>query len=313
MNDRAPASTRELLDFATEIAWEAGRLIMRHFQVGVGVTTKPDRTPVTEADIAGERLLRKRIEARFPGHRILGEEDGESGSDPNHRWILDPIDGTTSFIHGVPLFGMLIGLEIGDEAVVGVCNIAGLGEMVTGARGEGAFWNGRPARVSSVTEIGNALATTTDPATIGPIWDAVGAKGAVRRTWGDAFGHALVCTGRSEIGLDPEMKAWDSSPFLPILEEAGRPFHRLGREPHDPRPERAEHQRRPPRRSAGPPGGSPREVEGTAGLQAGFARPGGRSARRYSGTGVSLPPRLGRCGDPEHRLGHRRSWIIGGL
>ena len=153
MNDRAPASTRELLDFATEIAWEAGRLIMRHFQVGVGVTTKPDRTPVTEADIAGERLLRKRIEARFPGHRILGEEDGESGSDPTHRWILDPIDGTTSFIHGVPLFGMLIGLEIAGEAVVGVCNIAGLGEMVTGARGEGAFWNGRPARVSSVTEI----------------------------------------------------------------------------------------------------------------------------------------------------------------
>ena len=224
MNEKAPASTRELLDFATEIAWEAGRLIMSHFQVGVGVSTKPDRTPVTEADIAGERLLRKRIEAKFPGHRILGEEDGESGADPAHRWILDPIDGTTSFIHGVPLFGMLIGLEINDEAVVGVCNIAGLGEMVTGAVGEGAFWNGRPARVSNVTEIGNALATTTDPATIGPIWDAVGAKGAVRRTWGDAFGHALVCTGRSEIGLDPEMKAWDSSPFLPILEEAGGRF-----------------------------------------------------------------------------------------
>jgi len=183
MNEKAPASTRELLEFATEIGWEAGRLIMSHFQVGVGVSTKPDRTPVTEADIAGERLLRKRIEAKFPGHRILGEEDGESGSDPAHRWILDPIDGTTSFIHGVPLFGMLIGLEINGEAVVGVCNIAGLGEMVTGARGEGAFWNGRPARVSKVTEIENALATTTDPATIGPIWDAVGARGAVRRTW----------------------------------------------------------------------------------------------------------------------------------
>ena len=101
MNDKAPASTRELLEFATEIGWEAGRLIMSHFQVGVGVSTKPDRTPVTEADIAGERLLRKRIEAKFPRHRILGEEDGESGSDPAHRWILDPIDGTTSFIHGV--------------------------------------------------------------------------------------------------------------------------------------------------------------------------------------------------------------------
>ncbi len=224
MTKKAPASTRELLDFATEIAWEAGQLVIRHFQVGVGVTTKPDRTPVTEADIAAERLLRKRIQARFPGHRVLGEEDGESGSDPSHRWILDPIDGTTSFVHGVPLFGVLIGLEVGNEAVVGVCNLAGLGEMVNGAKGEGAFLNGRPARVSGVTRIEHALATTTDPATIGPIWERVGQAGAVRRGWGDAFGHALVCTGRSEIALDPEMKAWDSSPFLPILEEAGGRF-----------------------------------------------------------------------------------------
>ena len=102
MNDKARASTRELLDFATEIGWEAGRLIMRHFQVGVGVTTKPDRTPVTEADIAGERLLRKRIEAKFPGHRILGEEDGESGSDPTHRWILDPSTARPRSFTGCP-------------------------------------------------------------------------------------------------------------------------------------------------------------------------------------------------------------------
>ena len=224
MKRAGPASRRELLDFATEIAWEAGRLVMRHFQVGVGVSRKPDRTPVTEADVAAERLLRKRIGAKFPGHRVLGEEDGESGSDPAHRWILDPIDGTMSFVHGTPLFGVLIGLEVGDEPMVGVCNLAGLGEMVTGARGEGAFWNGRPARVSRVRSIEDALATTTDPATIGPIWEALGAKGAVRRTWGDAFGHALVATGRSEIALDPEMKAWDSSPFLPILEEAGGRF-----------------------------------------------------------------------------------------
>lgn len=224
MTQSIPASTRELLAFATEIGWEAGRLVLRHFQVGVGVQTKPDRTPVTEADIAAERLLRKRIKAKFPGHRVLGEEDGESGSDPDHLWILDPIDGTTSFVHGVPLFGVLIGLEIAGEPLVGVCNLAGVGEMVTGAKGEGAFLNGRPARVSKVTRIEDALATTTDPATIGPIWARVGQAGAVRRGWGDAYGHALVCTGRSEIALDPEMKAWDSSPFLPILEEAGGRF-----------------------------------------------------------------------------------------
>ncbi len=224
MTAARPPSNRQLLDFATEIAAEAGRLVIRYFQAGVSVRQKPDRTPVTEADTAAERLLRRRIGARFPGHRILGEEDGESGSDPAHRWILDPIDGTASFVRGVPLFGVLIGLEIHDEPVVGVCHLAGLGEMITGARGEGAFWNGRPARVSQGTGIANALATTTDPATIGPIWDALGLKGAVRRTWGDAFGHALVATGRSEIALDPEMEMWDSAPFLPILEEAGGRF-----------------------------------------------------------------------------------------
>lgn len=224
MNYPAPASTRELLDFATEIAWEAGRLVVGRFQVGTSFREKRDRTPVTEADIAAERLLRKRIGARFPGHRVLGEEDGESGSDPTHRWILDPIDGTTSFIHGVPLFGVLVGLEIAGEPVVGVSNLAGLGEMVAGARGVGAFRNGRRAHVSQGRSLEGALATTTDPATIGPIWEAIGAKGAVRRTWGDAFGHALVATGRAEIALDPEMKAWDSSPFLPILEEAGGRF-----------------------------------------------------------------------------------------
>lgn len=219
-----PATPRELLEFATEIAWEAGRVVMRHFQVGARVREKPDRTPVTEADLAAERMLRERIEAKFPRHRILGEEHGESGSDPTHRWILDPIDGTASFIHGVPLFGVLIGLEVSDEVVVGVSNLAGLGEMVAAARGVGAFWNGRPARVSEVGHLPDALATTTDPATIGPVWDRLGARGATRRTWGDAFGHCLVATGRSEIALDPEMKPWDSSPFLPILEEAGGRF-----------------------------------------------------------------------------------------
>ncbi len=218
------ASTRELLDFAIGIGWEAGREVLGRFQVGVGVSTKPDRTPVTEADLAAERLLRKRIGERFPRHRVLGEEEGETGSDPAHRWILDPIDGTTSFVHGVPLFGVLIGLEIAGEAVVGVANLSGLGELVAGARGEGATWNGRPARVSRVSGLRDALATTTDPATIGPVWEALGERGAVRRTWGDAFGHVLVATGRSEIALDPEMKAWDSSPFLPILEEAGGRF-----------------------------------------------------------------------------------------
>jgi len=122
-------STREYLDFATDIAFRAGRQALSHFQTGVEADRKADLSPITIADRGGEELLRRLIRERFPDHAVVGEEMGVSG-DSRHRWILDPIDGTRSFVRGVPLFGVLVALEIEGEPVVGVCYLPALDEMV---------------------------------------------------------------------------------------------------------------------------------------------------------------------------------------
>lgn len=222
-------SLQELLDFATEAAWEAGQLTLAHFQTAVGVDWKADRSPVTVSDRGAERLLRALIGRRFPDHAVVGEEMGGDDRDSTHRWILDPIDGTQSFIRGVPLYGVLIGLEIAGEAVVGVSCFPALREMVVAAKGLGCRWNGRPARVSPVARLAEALVSLTDPG----MRDARGFDGVferlaratrVQRGWGDCYGHCLVATGRAEVMLDPIMNVWDCAALKPILEEAGGTF-----------------------------------------------------------------------------------------
>jgi myo-inositol-1(or 4)-monophosphatase len=220
-------TTREYLDFATEIAFRAGRQALSYFQTGVEADRKEDLSPVTIADRAGEELLRRLIHERFPGHAVMGEEMGASG-DSRHRWILDPIDGTRSFVRGVPLFGVLVALEIEGEAVVGVCYLPALDEMVAAGRGEGCRWNGRPARVSSVSSLENALVSLTEPATLSDMhpgfWERLKKKAGAIRGYSDCYGHVLVATGRAEVMLDPVMNVWDNAAFLPILEEAGGTF-----------------------------------------------------------------------------------------
>jgi len=216
------------LDFAMDAAWQAGRLVLGYFQREVAVESKADESPVTAADREGERLLRHLIERRFPGHAIVGEELGESTRDSTHRWILDPIDGTQSFVRGVPLFGVLVGLEIEGEMAVGVAHFPALGEMVAAARGEGCRWNGRPARVTGTPRLADALLLCTDTGEMrgrapGP-WSRL--EGAVRlqRGWSDCYGYALVATGRADLMLDPVMKPWDCAALVPILKEAGGTF-----------------------------------------------------------------------------------------
>jgi myo-inositol-1(or 4)-monophosphatase len=220
-------TTREYLDFATEIAFRAGRQALSYFQTGVEADRKEDLSPVTIADRAGEELLRRLIHERFPGHAVMGEEMGASG-DSRHRWILDPIDGTRSFVRGVPLFGVLVALEIEGEAVVGVCYLPALDEMVAAGRGEGCRWNGRPARVSSVSSLENALVSLTEPATLSDMhpgfWERLKKRAGAIRGYSDCYGHVLVATGRAEVMLDPVMNVWDNAAFLPILEEAGGTF-----------------------------------------------------------------------------------------
>ncbi len=219
-----------LLAFAHQIAWQAGKITLRHFQSDLAVDRKADESPVTVADREAEAYLRAAIAARYPGHAVLGEEEGLSGdSGAAHQWILDPIDGTKTFIRGVPLYGVMVGLVREGEPALGVVNMPALGEIVYAARGAGCWLNGRPCRVSTASTLRESLAV----ATIAHGYEAYGKGEAFRRilgaaglfrTWGDCYGHLLVAMGRAEVALDPIMNLWDAAALLPILQEAGGSF-----------------------------------------------------------------------------------------
>src|SRR6202158_5579799 len=220
---------KTLLDFAVDMAREAGAITYRYFQGSFAAERKADNSFVTIADREAETYLRARIEAAFPEDSILGEEEGDKSGASDRRWILDPVDGTYSFVHGVPLYGVLIGLEIEDEPILGAVNLPALGEMVYAARGLGCFWNGAPAHVSTTASLDQALLLSTDFGIcerygFGPATESLQRQAHARRTWGDAYGHVLVATGRADIMLDPIMNVWDCAPLLPILEEAGGTF-----------------------------------------------------------------------------------------
>jgi histidinol-phosphatase len=218
-----------LLDFAQELAWQAGKVTLAYFGTGVVPELKVDQTPVTVADRQAEERLRAMIEARFPDHGILGEEYGETKPGARYRWILDPIDGTKSFVQGVPLYGVLIGLEGDGEPIVGVCYLPALDEMTAAARGEGCLHNGRRARVSTVAQLQDAVLLSSDAESFeqygrSAAYNELRAQAKFTRTWGDCYGHILVATGRAEIMLDPIMAIWDCAALLPIMQESGGTF-----------------------------------------------------------------------------------------
>lgn len=222
---------RDYLDFAAQTAYEAGRLTLGYFRTdALRTELKPDDTPVTVADREAEKLIRARIGARYPGHAVVGEEFGvEGGEESSHRWILDPIDGTKAFVRGVPLYGVLIGLEIEGRCEVGAAYFPALDEMIYAATGEGCFCDGRRCSVTSTGTLGGGILSFTDASS----FEEHGREDAFRRLraaaggsrgWSDAYGHALVATGRVELMLDPVMNPWDCAPFPPILREAGGYF-----------------------------------------------------------------------------------------
>lgn len=221
-------SRREFLEFAVGAAWQAGRQTLGHYQTGVAVDRKIDRSVVTIADRDAEQLLRHLIGAQFPDHTIVGEEFGHDERQSAHRWIIDPIDGTNTFVRGVPFYGVLIALEIEGAPVVGVTYFPALDEMISAASGLGCYWNGRRARVSAVTSLAEACIAYTDSRgmreRLGGGWEALLEATALQRGWGDCYGHCLVATGRADIMLDPRMNPWDCAALIPILEEAGGRF-----------------------------------------------------------------------------------------
>lgn len=217
---------REVLEFAVNAAEAAGVLTLGHFRAGTVPEMKADNTPVTIADRAAEEYLRKRIAAAFPGHGIVGEEFGEERGAGPGRWILDPIDGTMSFISGVPLYSVLVGFEWAGAAVAGVIHFPALRETLWGACGLGAWWNGRRARASDVADLGQARLIATCTKLIyahgrGPAYERLRAACYTDRGWSDAYAYALLATGRAEVVLDPVVGIWDVAAVLPIVTEAG--------------------------------------------------------------------------------------------
>ena len=218
-----------LLDFAVRLAVEAGEITRSYFRGSFVAERKRDGSPVTVADREAEGHLRRSIEAAFPDDSMLGEEEGEREGTSNRRWIIDPIDGTYSFVRGVPLFGVLIGLEVEGEVALGVVHLPALSETIYAARGMGCFLNGERASASSTGSLDEALLLSTDfvtcaPHGFGAAAEKLQSRVAARRTWGDCYGHVLVATGRAEVMLDPVMNVWDCAALQPIIEEAGGTF-----------------------------------------------------------------------------------------
>ena len=219
---------RSYLNFAVETAYLAGKITLGYFQTGIHADTKADGSPVTTADRKVEEFIRGRIEKAYPDHAIAGEEYGESGGKGvSHRWIIDPIDGTKSFVQGVPLYAVLIGLEIDGRSEVGVVYFPGLDEMLSGAIGEGSWWNGRRVHVSSSGKpLSESVVCFTEPATFWKCGHESVFQNIMRTTklfmgWNDAYGYFLVATGRAHAMVDPAINPWDCAPYPPIFHEAG--------------------------------------------------------------------------------------------
>jgi histidinol phosphatase-like enzyme (inositol monophosphatase family) len=209
------------LEVTAELAERTAQVALSYFGRGLAVENKADGSPVTVADRAAEAAARAFVREHFPDDGFVGEEGGIERPEAARRWIVDPIDGTKAFVRSVPLWGTLVALAEGDTIVAGACVLPALGERVVAARGEGTFWNGARARVSTVASLAAATVLCTDvarlPASVRGVLDGA----AIARTWGDCYGHVLVATGRAEAMLDPVLAAWDAAALLPIVDEAG--------------------------------------------------------------------------------------------
>lgn len=197
------------------------------------VHTKPDLTPVSEADHAAEELVRERLAVARPGDAVLGEEFGVQG-DSGRRWIIDPIDGTKNYVRGVPVWATLLALEEDGEMRVGVVSAPALGHTWWAARGEGAFVDGTPIRVSGVTTLADAHLCYSDFQSwdehggLQAEWNALAAQVWRTRGFGDFWSHMLVAEGAADIAAEPVVALWDLAALLPIVEEAGGRFTDLG-------------------------------------------------------------------------------------
>jgi histidinol-phosphatase len=215
----------EDLRLALALADDADAITMRYFQSAtLAVRTKSDRTPVSEADEAVERLIRERLERERPDDGVLGEEFGSRG-DAARRWIIDPIDATKNYVRGIPVFATLIALD----GLVGVVSAPAIGRRWWASRGDGAFCNGKAIHVSSIDTISDAQLCYDDVTGferfgIGRRFLDLVRRCGRTRGFGDFWSHMLVAEGAAEIAVEPEVAHWDMAAVQVIVEEAGGRF-----------------------------------------------------------------------------------------
>jgi histidinol-phosphatase len=216
-------------EVAVEGAEDAGKLALSHFDCGVLVEWKADESPVTVADRQAETYLRQLIRKHFPNDSLLGEEHGEEVGSSGYRWIIDPIDGTRSFVRGIPLWGTLIGVEFQNELIAGVARVPPLGMTYRALRGDGAFRDNRRIHVSAIDDLSQAqlfysgINWFQESGCIGSFLELAGATQR-QRGFGDFYGFMLVAQGSGEIMVDHGVHAWDIAALKPIVEEAGGQF-----------------------------------------------------------------------------------------
>ena len=218
-----------LLEATQELARRAGGVALRHFRSALTVESKTDGSPVTIADRSAEETAREWITRRFPTDGILGEEFGAHLPAAKRRWLIDPVDGTKTFVRGVPLWGTLIAVCEDEKVLAGAAFFPAVDEIVGAAPGLGCWWNGSRSHVSNVAALDAATVLTTDErftrsAAHRTGWQRLAAGAAISRTWGDCYGYLLVATGRAEVMVDGVVAPWDAAAFLPVITEAGGVF-----------------------------------------------------------------------------------------
>ncbi len=224
--DEMSAELSGLVEFAELAARASAEIILPYFESSVDVETKADGSPVTIADKKAEECVLELIGKHRPRDGWLGEEFGAQEGSSGYRWIIDPIDGTIAFIHGVPLFGTLLAVQKDGQTLVGLINMPALRQMVVGVSGSGTFHNGQRCRVSQTANVSEATVLTSSFTNLlqhdrQEGFSKLTAQAAESRTWGDCYGYLLVATGRAEIMIDPVVAVWDVAAMLPVISEAG--------------------------------------------------------------------------------------------
>jgi histidinol-phosphatase len=220
------ADWRNRYEVALDAAFQAGQFALQHFDQDIAVQWKADESPVTIADQGAEQMLRTALLGKFPNDGFLGEESGTTPGTSGYRWIIDPIDGTRSFVRGVPLWATLVGLEHQGKPIAGVCYVPALNMTYRGLRGDGAFRDQRRLQVSTVSDLARAHLYYSSVAWFSKAGCESEFLRLVKQTerqrgFGDYYGFVLVAQGAGELMIEHGVHAWDIAALVPIVEEAG--------------------------------------------------------------------------------------------